>query len=123
MISYAVFCLKKTKEPKEKKRFTKEKKNFDLPTVKTVPSENLNDYSFLCYGRKKIGKTSLFGRREKTLFFLFEPGAKSQSIYKVPKDGDCFIDWDDVIGYAKKLSSPVRYVALKNKTAQQYNSR
>lgn len=94
---------KKTK-PAPKKRFTKEKKSFDLPDAKSEPSENLNDYSFLCYGRKKIGKTSLFGRRDKTLFFLFEPGAKAQSIYKVPTNGDCFTDWSDVIGYAKSLN-------------------
>lgn len=101
----AVIIKKKTAIKEEpKKRFTKEKKSFELPVEKSEPSDNINDYSFLCYGRKKIGKTSLFGRRDKTLFFLFEPGAKAQSIYKVPKEGDCFVNWDDVVGYAKQLT-------------------
>lgn len=94
---------KKENKPAPRKRI-KEKKEYSLPTAKSVPSENMNDYSFLIYGRKKIGKTSLGGRREKTLFFMFEPGAKAQEIYKVPEKGDCFTDWSDVIGYVKQLA-------------------
>lgn len=82
---------------------SKNESEYSLPTAKSEPSDNLNDYSFLCYGRKKIGKTSLFGKREKTLFYLFEPGGKAQSIYKVPSDGNCFTNWKDVLGYTKTL--------------------
>ena len=92
----------KAEKPKTTKHIAS-KKDFSLPTALSVPSDNLNDFSFLCYGRKKIGKTSLWGRRDKTLFFLFEPGAKSQSIYQVPTTGNCFVDWQEVIGYAKQL--------------------
>jgi hypothetical protein len=78
---------------------------FVLPTTKSVISTNLFDYSILCYGRKKIGKTSLFSQVDKNLFFLFEAGAKAQSVYKVPTNGDCFTSWDDVESYLKQLKS------------------
>jgi hypothetical protein len=93
----------KTKKTVQK-RYTKEKADFSLPTELSTPSENFNDYSKLCYGRKKIGKTSLFSKAQNTIFYLFDPGGKAQSIYKLPKKGNCLIDWSEVIGYTKKLA-------------------
>lgn len=77
--------------------------DYSLPSDPTVPAENLIDYSFLIYGRKKIGKTSLVSRFPNAVFFMFEPGTKAQSIYKLPRNGGCFTDWKDVRGYAKTL--------------------
>lgn len=78
------------------------KQEYSLPSDPSEPAERLIDYSFLIYGRKKIGKTSLVARFQKSLFFMFEPGAKAQSIYQVPKTG-CFTDWADVKGFVKSL--------------------
>ena len=90
------------------KSFIKPKKSsivraYSLPTEVSVPSLDLIDYSFLLYGRKKIGKTSLVARFPESLFFLFEPGAKAQAIYKLPTDGHCLLDWCDVEGYLKQM--------------------
>jgi hypothetical protein len=54
-----------------------------LPDEASVPSTNLLDYSWLIYGERKIGKTtllSMFG--EKPLFLMFEAGAKGISVLK-----------------------------------------
>ena len=75
------------------------KREYNLPTELSIPSLELIDYSFLLYGRKKIGKTSLVARFPESIFFLFEPGAKAQAIYKLPTDGHCLLDWQDVEGY------------------------
>jgi hypothetical protein len=77
--------------------------DFTLPSVPSEPAEKLVDYSFLIYGRKKIGKTSLVSRFPKALFFMYEPGTKSQSVYKVPKKEACFTDWKNVRGFVKTL--------------------
>lgn len=77
--------------------------DYSLPSDPTKPSEDLIDYSFLIYGRKKIGKTSLVSRFPEAIFFMFEPGTKAQRVYKLPKNGGCFTDWKDVRGYIKSL--------------------
>jgi len=84
------------------KKGSRIKKDYTLPSEPSVPAENLIDYSFLIYGRKKIGKTSLVSRFNNALFFMFEPGTKAQSVYQVPDTG-CFVDWKDVKGFAKAL--------------------
>lgn len=78
------------------------KVDYSLPSDPTVPAENFVDYSWLIYGRKKIGKTSLVARFERALFFMFEPGTKAQSVYQVPRTG-CFTDWKDVKGFVRTL--------------------
>lgn len=62
-----------------------DKKNevLSLPDEHSVPSANLLDYSWLIYGERKIGKTtllSMFGQRP--LFLMFEAGAKGISVLK-----------------------------------------
>ena len=79
------------------------KREYKLPTEPSIPSIDLIDYSFLLYGRKKIGKTSLVARFPESLFFLFEPGAKAQAIYKLPTDGHCLMNWSDVNGYLDNM--------------------
>lgn len=74
---------------------------YSLPVSQTEPAENLIDYTYLIYGRKKIGKTSLVARFPGAIFFMFEPGTKAQKVFKLPKDGGCFIDWKDVKGYTR----------------------
>lgn len=77
--------------------------DYTLPSVPSEPAEKLIDYSFLIYGRKKIGKTSLIARFPSAIFFMFEPGTKAQKVYRVPKNQGCFIDWKDVRGFCRTL--------------------
>lgn len=63
--------------------------SFDLPTKRSSPSERMMDYTWLIYGAKGIGKTTLaskmdVGQEGKVLFAMFEPGGKALSIYKTP---------------------------------------
>lgn len=53
-----------------------------LPTERSVPRQNLGDYTWLIYGEKKIGKTSLAAQFEDALFMMFEPGGKGLSIFQ-----------------------------------------
>jgi len=53
-----------------------------LPTKKSTPVENLKEYLIMLYGKPGIGKTTLASQFEEPLFLMFEPGAKSLSIYK-----------------------------------------
>jgi len=76
-----------------------------LPTELTEPCTELLDYSFLIYGRKGIGKTTLAARFPNALHFMFEPGGKALRIHKLPVKGDCFDDWNDVLGYLRALKN------------------
>lgn len=55
----------------------------NLPTTLSKPSMNIGDYTFLIYGEKKIGKTSLASRFPDTLMCMFEPGGKALSIMQL----------------------------------------
>lgn len=55
-----------------------------LPSTTSDPSSNIFDYLVLCYGEKKIGKTSLFSHHGQALFLMFEPGGRGLSIYQEP---------------------------------------
>lgn len=71
-----------------------------LPTEPSIPSENLIDYTWLIYGEKKIGKTSLVAQFPNTLFLMFEPGGKSLSTYQ-----RFCSTWDEFLGYIELLES------------------
>lgn len=58
--------------------------DFDLPTEASEPSTFIGDYTFLIYGSKKIGKTSLAAQFPGALGFEFEPGGKALSMYQLP---------------------------------------
>lgn len=55
-----------------------------LPTEISKPSDELGDYTWLLYGERKIGKTSLAAQFPETLFLMCEPGGKGLSIYQMP---------------------------------------
>jgi len=64
---------------------------YTLPSVRTEPSENLADYTWLIYGEKGIGKTSLAAQMDakdqdgqRVLFCMYEPGAKGLRVYATP---------------------------------------
>jgi hypothetical protein len=60
-----------------------EKLQLSLPEGKSEPSDNLQDYSILLFGRKKIGKTTLAAQFKDALFLMCEPGGKALRIRQV----------------------------------------
>lgn len=75
-----------------------------LPSEKSAPKERLGEYSWLIYGEKKIGKTSLASKFPDALFFMFEPGGKGLEIYQVQIN-----KWEDFKGYVKALKTTDKY--------------
>jgi len=55
-----------------------------LPKHKSERSDEVQDYSILMYGKKKIGKTSFTAQFEGMLGMMCEPGGKAQEMYQVP---------------------------------------
>lgn len=70
-----------------------------LPQTTSVPSNRLGDYTWLIYGRKKIGKTSLVSHFPKCLFMMFEPGGKALRILRTPT----ITRWEEVLAYVTEL--------------------
>lgn len=101
------------KKPLAKKSInaTRVGKTYDLPNAPVEPSHNLGDYSWLIYGQKKIGKTTLASLFPDAIFFMFEPGAKALRVYRV----DCGT-WEDALGYLSALEQQKKAGTLKFKT-------
>lgn len=55
-----------------------------LTKVKNIPSENLLDYTILLYGERKIGKTSLCSRFDRSIFFDAEEGTTALPVFAEP---------------------------------------
>jgi hypothetical protein len=77
-------------------------KVYSLPTAPTEPVDDLGAFSFLIYGQKKIGKTSLWAD-EDALYFMFEPGAKALRIKRVD-----IATWEDALGYLTALEKAAK---------------
>ena len=88
-----------------------EKKIYSIPSALIEPSRNLGDYSWLIYGSKKIGKSTIASLFPDALFFMFEPGAKALRIYRV----DCGT-WVDALGFLSSLEKQKAAGELKHKT-------
>ena len=69
-----------------------------LPTELSKPVGEIGGYAALLFGEKKIGKTSLAAQFEKTVFMMFEPGAKHLSIYQRSVN-----TWKEFKGYVDLL--------------------
>lgn len=54
---------------------------YALPTTKSTPIDNISKATFLIYGEKKIGKTSLAAQFPHAFFCMFEPGISGLSVY------------------------------------------
>ena len=87
-------------------------RGYSLPTELSVPIEDLGAYSWLFYGAKKIGKSTLASLFPDAVFFMFEPGAKALRIYRL----DCH-KWDDALAYLSLLEKEFAAGTLKYKTA------
>jgi len=95
---------KLTKTPIKKKigkGIVSKKISVSLPTIKSTPSNNLEDYTWMIHGEKKIGKTSLVSHFDNLLFLMFEPGGKSLEIFQTPT----ITDWAEAKAYVKELES------------------
>lgn len=72
--------------------------DLSLPKEKSTVSQNITDYSFLVYGEKKIGKTSLAARFPNAFHLFFEPGGKGQELYERN-----ISNWEEFLGYIELL--------------------
>jgi hypothetical protein len=90
--------IKKADKKLVKKPVTTIKEVFELPDEPNVPSNELQDYSILLYGAKKIGKTSITAHFEDAFFMSTEPGTKALRVYKVD-----IRTWKQFLGYVKVL--------------------
>jgi len=86
-------------------------KVYSLPTAPIEPVADLGAYSWMFYGPKKIGKSTLASLFPDALFMMFEPGAKALRIYRV----DCNT-WADACGYLLTLEKEKREGTLRYKT-------
>lgn len=75
-----------------------------LPTEISQPMERFEDYSWLLFGEKKIGKTTLLSQFPDTFFLMTEPGGKALSIYQRP-----VTTWKEFVGYVKLLEKDRRF--------------
>lgn len=78
--------------------------NLTLPDAPNVPSTRFEDYTFLIYGERGIGKTTLFSQFEDAFFLMFEPGAKSLSVRQAYCES-----WRHAREYVKLLESKKNY--------------
>jgi hypothetical protein len=93
------------KEKKKVRARDKEdgEEKFRLPTERSVPSDDLGAYTWLIFGEKKIGKTSLTALFGETLHLFTEPGGKALKVYPVVVD-----NW-------RKLQKAIRALAKDKK--------
>jgi len=85
------------------KKSKKQREDDILPIVKSIPSADILDFTWLIYGVVKIGKSTIFSCFPRCLNFMWEPGAEAISILKVPKDKPCFKSWDEGVKAVKRL--------------------
>lgn len=75
-----------------------------LPSEMSKPKVRMEDYSWLIYGEKKIGKTSMLAYAgedapgKKVFFMMCEPGGKALNIYQRPVR-----NWRDFMGYVSLI--------------------
>lgn len=84
-----------------------EKVVISLPTEKSVPKEKFGEYSFLLYGERKIGKTTLAAEFPDAFFMMFEPGGKGLSIFQ--RD---MASWAVFKEYVKLLKTTKQYQTI-----------
>lgn len=73
------------KKEKEKKRIH-EDDHVELPTERSTPSDDLANYTWLIFGEKKIGKTSLTALFGEVIHLFTEPGGKALRVYPIVID-------------------------------------
>lgn len=92
-----------TKKARQKVAADEDSPRASLPTEKSKPATKIHQFTWLIYGKKKIGKTTLVTQFPKCVMFLFEPGSKAISAFKVPVDRECLSNWGDALSHIKLL--------------------
>lgn len=86
-----------------------------LPDEKTEPSDNVLDFTYLIFGERKIGKTSLIAQFDNVFFIPTEKGTSLQKVYQPVNDDGRPIylrKWADVKRWTKLACQSDRYDAL-----------
>ncbi len=81
-----------------KRKKSKEKSSVVLPYEPSKIATELDQYSILVHGEKKIGKTTLFSKEEMSGFFMWEPKQQAVSIRQM-----LLTNWPQFLGYLKKM--------------------
>ena len=66
---------------------------FTLPSEPKKPDTDPLHYTWLIYGREKIGKTTLMSSFPEAMFLSTEPGTKGLSIYEFNSENGGVTDW------------------------------
>lgn len=82
-------------------------KGISLPRGLSTPSENLLDYTWLIYGERKIGKTTLLSMFEDHFFLMFEKGAKGLRIRR-----EYVENWGQFLQYIDLLEAEPDYCKM-----------
>jgi hypothetical protein len=75
-----------------------------LPDKPSKPAKELSDFSWLIYGERKIGKTTLMSQFPDPFFLAFEPGHKALEVFFRLVD-----DWSEVWSYLDLLEADSRF--------------
>lgn len=107
--------VKLMKSSFKKKAGALEKITVTLPRELSVPSDDIKDYTFLLYGLKKIGKTSMCQFFEGAFYMMLEPGAKALAVYQtVGEDGKPRVvkTWAEFKEWVKLLEKDRRFKVI-----------
>lgn len=99
-----------SKETEPKAKPVRAKLQLSLETELSTPPASLTDYSWLIYGRKKIGKTTLAAQFPGAYFLSTEPGTKALRVL-----GSACPTWEHFTGYIDLLckeANPERTVIV-----------
>lgn len=72
-----------------------------LPTAPNEPSDNLEDYCVLIFGRKSVGKSTLASSWPDALNFQCEPGRRNLRIMMVPREPKEKLTWKSFLEYGR----------------------
>ena len=64
-----------------------------LPTEKKAVVKDIGLFTWLLYGREKIGKTTVMASWPDAIFFTTEPGTKGMSIFEYNHEEGGITDW------------------------------
>jgi hypothetical protein len=97
----------KASPPGARKLASKPKLELHLPTGPSAPRKLLTDYTWLIYGERKIGKTTLLAQFLRNFFLMAEPGGRGLSILQAE-----VTTWEMLLGYIKLLEESPDYCSM-----------
>jgi len=78
--------------------------SLSLPTKKTEPIMDMSAYTWLLYGERHIGKTTLASNFNDPFFLFFEPGGKAKRLR-----AEFIPTWEHFLGYVELLEQNPGY--------------